>query len=85
MQSARCANAAWRSTPFTDKMPKRLMLGSHPRRGRHRRDRLDALALTSQHQSLCPITLANPSTYAANRDSLLLNLGDPSSASILLT
>jgi hypothetical protein len=61
------------TTPFTDKMPKRLMLGSHPRRGRHRRDRLDALALTSQHQSLCPITLASPSTYAANRDSLLLN------------
>ena len=39
-----------RPAPFADKMQKRLMLGGHPRRRRHGRNRLDALALTGQHQ-----------------------------------
>src|SRR6478735_6391672 len=43
-------NPLVRPASFTDKMQKRLMLGGYPRRCRRSRDRLDALALTSQHQ-----------------------------------
>jgi hypothetical protein len=43
-------NTFVRPAPFTHKMQKRLMLGGHPRRGGHGCDRLDALALTPQHQ-----------------------------------
>src|ERR1700720_3006144 len=70
-----------RPLSLTDEMQQRLMLRRRAMRRRDRRHRLHALALARHQQTgtivpqralavLWPITLASPSTYPANRDSL---------------